>query len=153
MSRRISGTVANVNPQAFSALTKVRFHQVDSVGIVFFGNVFALAHDAYEDFVQHLGFSLKEWFENPEWAVPIRQSGCEYFRPLMQGDELKIQVTVEKLGENSFSLKYGFYRASDLCCEVRLVHVFMNIKTRVKMPMPSLVRERLETYERQCLNA
>ena len=116
-----------------------------------------MAHDAYEDFVLSLGFSWPEWFDNKIWAVPIRQSSCEYFRPLFPGNDCHIEVLIDKIGETSLGLLYRFLVDEILCCEVRLTHAFVGFKPPgekvTKTPIPSEVRQRLETYRAQCLAA
>ena len=140
-----------MNPALFSFLTAVRFHQADPAGILFFGHVGALAHDAYEAFVEHLGFSWREWFENPEWAVPIRKTSCEYLKPMRAGEELTIVVGIEKIGESSITLNYDFRCKGETHAEMQIVHVFLDKKARAKMPIPSVVRRKLEAYQSQGL--
>lgn len=143
--------------KAFTSACKIRFSNTDAAGITFFANVFTMAHDAYEDFVASLGFSWPEWFDNKNWGVPIRQSSCEYFRPLLPGKDCQIEVTIEKIGETSLGLHYRFLIDEILCCEVRLTHAFVELKPVSgklgKTPIPSKVRQRLEAYRAQCLAA
>jgi acyl-CoA thioesterase FadM len=139
--------------------THVRFHQADPAGIMFFGHVGALAHDAYEGFVGSLGFTYSEWFENPEWAVPIRRTTCDYLRPMPAGLELTIVVGVEKIGETSFTLTYSFHgrdnvdRHDETFAKMQIVHSFIDKKTRAKFPIPSVVRGKLEAYQGRSVSA
>ena len=137
----------------FRATYPIRFRSGDPAGISFFANVYPLAHDAFEDFVQALGFEYKEWFQNPDWATPIRHSSCDYFAPLWPGGTVEIFVRIEKLGESSLTLKYLFNSSGQKCAEVTLVHTFIDIKKRAKTTIPSVVRDRLETYEREGLRS
>jgi acyl-CoA thioesterase FadM len=136
----------------YSVTLPIRFRNGDPAGISFFANVYPMAHDTFEDFVQHLGFEWKMWFANEEWAVPLRHSSCEYFQPLMPGKTATITAVVDHLGESSFKMKYLIKNGEKVAAEVTLVHTFMNLKSRAKMAMPSVVRDRLEAYQRQCLN-
>ncbi len=133
----------------FSTRAVIRFRDADPAGVMFFGNVFGIAHDAYEEFIRHLGFEWNEWFAHPEWAVPIRQSSCEYFMPMRPAEVYVILVFVDRIGESSFTLRYAFEAKGRKHCEVSLVHTFLNKQTRTKMPVPSDVRDRLEAYQRQ----
>lgn len=136
----------------FSATLPIRFRQGDPAGISFFANVYSMAHDTFEDFVQHLGFDWKMWFANEEWGVPLRHTACDYFQPLIPGKVSTITVLVENLGESSIKMKYLIKNNEKVAAEVTLVHTFMSMKTRTKMPMPSIVRDRLEAYQRECLS-
>lgn len=138
---------------SFSFAATIHFRDADPAGILFFGNVYALAHDAYEKFVSHLGFEYRTWFENDTWAVPIRHSSCDYQRPLPAGCEVEIQVKIEDIGSSSFTALYAFKSAGQICCEVKLVHAFMDKKSRAKTEIPSAVRGRLESYRSEGLGA
>ena len=131
----------------------IRFHHGDPAGISFFANVYPMAHDTFEDFLQQLGFEWSLWFANEEWAVPLRHTSCDYFQPLFPGKQSTITVLVEHLGESSLKMKYLIKNGDTMAAEVTLVHTFMNIRTRKKMTMPSFVRDRLEAYQRECLSS
>ncbi|MES2962512.1 MAG: thioesterase family protein [Bdellovibrionota bacterium] len=128
--------------------THARFRDADPVGILFFARAYELAHDAYEDFVRSLGFTYREWFENETWGVPIRKSECEHLRPIKPGDEISVSVKIENLGESSFTTSYSIASAGQPASEVKLTHVFMDVKTKKKMAIPSNVRSRLEAHQR-----
>ena len=110
-----------------------------------------MAHDAFEDFVQALGFKYEEWFQNPDWATPIRHSACDYLAPLWPGRNVSIEVTIEKIGESSLTLRYSFASDGKPSAIVTLIHTFIDIRKRAKTAIPSLVRDRLETYQREGL--
>lgn len=132
---------------------RIRFHDGDPAGVSFFGRVYFYAHDAYEHFIEHLGFTYKEWFENPHWAIPLRHSEAEYLRPLRPGETYDIQITVEHIGTTSFKLYYRFMKDTDTYCIVRLTHTFFDYKTRRKAELPANIRGALQTYQGQCVSA
>ncbi len=137
----------------FTSMLNVRFEDSDMGGISFFANVYRFAHRAFEDFVIHLGYGYPEWFQNPEWGLPLRHSEANYFMPLFAGEKYQIKVLLEKIGESSFTARYEISKDAKVHCEVRLVHTFFNKKARAKMAIPSAIRTRLETYQRECLSA
>lgn len=130
----------------FTKSATLQFHQCDPGGIMFFANAYVLAHDAYESFIKYLGFSWHEWFENPVWAVPIRHSSCEYFRPLRPGQEVTISVGIDRLGETSFTAKYTVKQNDQIHMEVQLVHTFIHKEKIKSTPIPSEIRERLKSF-------
>lgn len=132
--------------EPFMKSIHLRFRHGDPAGLLFFGNVYEIAHDVYEDFVEHLGIEWKDWFQNPTWAVPIRHSSCEHLLPMQPSVKYKVRVEVDRLGKSSFTLKYVVVKGSRIYAEVSLVHTFFNKSTRTKMSIPSDVRERLEAY-------
>lgn len=124
-----------------------QFHDADPAGIMFFGNVYAKAHGTYEMFIEHLGFSWKEWFANETWAVPIRHSSCEHLAPIFPGQTYEVECHLEKIGSSSFTMKYAFKSSKAIHAEVTIVHAFIDLKKKAKCEMPSVVRERLEAYQ------
>jgi acyl-CoA thioesterase FadM len=126
----------------------LRFRDADSEGILFFGRANELAHDAYEDFVTSaLGFQWKEWFDHPEWGVPIRHAACDFRRPMRPGDTVEVSVSIKEIGDSSFTSAYVFRNSKgDVHCEVTLTHVFVTRAGHTKLGIPSNVRERLESY-------
>ena len=143
-------------PLPFAVRVPIRFRDADLAGISFFGRVYGFAHDAFEDFVQHLGFEWASWFNNENWGLPIRHSECDYLMPLFPSENYQIQVLVDRISKSSFTLRYVFTslkRPEQVCCEVKLVHTFYDKKARVKMSIPSDIHDRLETYQRECLSA
>ncbi|MGH7939091.1 MAG: acyl-CoA thioesterase, partial [Bryobacteraceae bacterium] len=85
----------------------IEFAHTDMGGVMFFGRYLELAHRAYEDLVCHgLGMEWEDWFNNPDWIVPIRALNIEYLSPLRGGSECEIQARVERSGESSFTHTY-----------------------------------------------
>ena len=124
----------------------IRFDQADPAGIMFFGQVFFLAHEAFEKFVISTGFSWEEWFANSKWGTPIRHSEANFQRPMRPGKSYQINVTVARLGESSMTIRYVFMRDAHVHCEVQIVHTFIDIKEITKMPIPTEVRTRLAKF-------
>jgi acyl-CoA thioester hydrolase/1,4-dihydroxy-2-naphthoyl-CoA hydrolase len=137
----------------FTNTIQLRFRDADPAGIIFFGNVYKIAHDTYEDFIGYLGFEWDEWFQNPDWAVPIRHSSCEHLVPLKPAHTYDVEVWVDRISKSSFTVKYVFVAEGITYCEVSLVHTFYNKRARTKMSIPSEVLDRLEAYRRECLEA
>jgi acyl-CoA thioester hydrolase/1,4-dihydroxy-2-naphthoyl-CoA hydrolase len=125
---------------------QVRFREADPAGIGYFANVFSFAHDAFEDFIQAAGFSWKEWFQTKEYIVPIRHTECNFMRPFLPGENYQIAVSVAKLGDSSFQMKYQFLQGPNQHAEVRMTHVFLDAKSKQKISVPDLVRNRLKVY-------
>jgi acyl-CoA thioesterase FadM len=131
----------------FTTRLLVRFHHADSAGIMFYGNLYFLAHHVFEDFVIAAGFAWKEWFDNPEWQVPVRRVETDYVKPKRAGRELDAELWLERLGETSITLRVRFRDdVGDLCSELMLVGVFTDRKTGTKIPIPRHARERLEKH-------
>jgi len=133
----------------FHASVRIRFEHADPEGIMFFGNIYGIAHEVYEQFVEHLGFTYKDWFLNKTWGVPLRKSECLYSAPLLPGQTYDVKVTVPQISDSSFGTHYIFALNGKTHAEVTLAHVFVDRNARSKTAIPSEIRGRLETYQRE----
>jgi len=124
----------------------ITFDLVDAAGILFFAHVFTLAHHVFESsVVTQMGFSWQEWFNNGQWLTPMKHCEAVYQKPLLGGETYDVAVTSTRIGETSFTLQYRFCRNEETYCTVTLTHVFCNHDTGKKMPVPSHIRQKLES--------
>lgn len=124
---------------------QIPFHLTDTAGILFFGHIFTLAHQAFEHFVIHqLECPWSEWFQNSEWIVPIKKTEAQFHYPLYAGQVSQVEIFIQSISTSSFTSVTTFYQ-QELCSEVKTVHVFCNAKNLQKIPIPIFLIPRLET--------
>lgn len=126
--------------------TKINFYDCDPAGILFYGRVFELAHQAYETMIG--GFNFKEdYWNNSEFVVPVLSSEAHYHLPMKYGEVISVEIRVTNLKSSSFELSYVFFNeGSKKCCEVKTVHVFVDKKTWKKTPMKKTLSDGLSLY-------
>lgn len=123
----------------------VGFDECDSAGVVFYGNYARLSHRLIEQYLIDLGLRWKDWFQSPEWLVPIRHLEVDYQRPLHVGVNARGQVMIEKLGDTSVKFLTRFMDAEGrVAAEVRSVHVFVNPETMDKRAIPDIIKKYLK---------
>jgi len=93
----------------FSYLRTVRFQDTDAAGVVYFANVLAMCHEAYEASLAASGINLKAFFSNSKVAIPIVNASVDFRRPMFCGEDLIIELTPEKLSENEFKIAYQIF--------------------------------------------
>lgn len=126
----------------------IPFHLADPAGIVFFGHVFSIVHEVYEQLIQEQWkIPWETWFKNPDWIVPIKQTQASYHYPLQAGLTYTIQVSQSKVGQTSFSLHYEFLKNEQVHCRVEVVHVFCDTKTKSKQPIPPFIQKIFKNFE------
>lgn len=124
-------------------LTKVQisFDQADPAGILFFANVFSLAHKNLETVLTKEHNLWDTWFNHPEWAVPIVKAETNYLKPMIVGKEYQAKLSVVKMGDSSITFKTDFLdRSNQLCAETITVHVFVNKSDRKKRAIPEEIK-------------
>jgi len=128
----------------FKMNSSVRLSDSDAAGILFFGNYFRLAHDAYEAFMESIGFSLSDMITKADFLILIAHTEADYEKPLRLGEKLAVELTVEEIGQTSFVLSHRLKDAqNDVAAMVKTVHVTVDKKNGGKIPLPEKLREKL----------
>lgn len=129
----------------FSYRTVIQLHHTDAAGVVFFGHLFVLAHDAYQAYMESIGCGLRGILEHGDYHLPIVHAEADFKAPLQVGDVVNIHVQVERLGESSFTLGYEVQNDAGLtAATVRTVHVALDPRRGAGIPLPQTLRAALD---------
>ncbi len=133
----------------FTYKTKIRLHDTDAAGIIFFANQFKIVHDAYEDLLETLGWSFQRMLEETNYFLPIVHAESDYKTSVHVGDNITVAIKIGHIGNTSFSFEYTLKRGKTLVGTAKTVHVTIDQKTRQKLPLPKAMRQALEKYQRR----
>jgi 1,4-dihydroxy-2-naphthoyl-CoA hydrolase len=129
---------------SFTDYYTVKLHDSDAAGVVFFANVFRIAHDVYEQLLKQLGYSFPERFAAGDFIIPIAHAEADYLHPLRVGDTVKITAAVAEIGDSSFVMKFQITDSENrLLATVRTVHVAVDGRTFRTMNLPEDFKKRL----------
>ncbi len=121
----------------FKYKTMIKIYDVDAAGILFFANQFRLVYDAYEAFLDHIGFPVKKIINEASFLLPVVSAKTNYQAPLFVGDNIIIDISVKKVGKSSITLSHKIYKEAELLVgEGETVHVSINKKTGKKISFP-----------------
>ena len=67
--------------------TKIKLHETDAAGLLFFSNQFKLVHDAYEELLETIGLGFAELIRNKDYFLPIVHAEADFKLPLFVDDE------------------------------------------------------------------
>lgn len=84
----------------------IHFQDTDAAGVVYFTNVLAICHEAYEASLIAANINLKSFFSNSTIAVPIFHASVDFMRPLYCGDEVIISLQPRLLRDSEFEVEY-----------------------------------------------
>jgi 1,4-dihydroxy-2-naphthoyl-CoA hydrolase len=118
----------------------VRFADTDAAGVVFFARYLAICHEAYEEALAAAGLELGKFFAANAVVVPVARSECDYLRPLLPGDKLRVTVAPAALTADSFALSFEIFRLGPpdkLAARARTEHVCIASATRQRQALPS----------------
>jgi len=125
---------------------KVRMSDTDMAQIIFFANQFRFTHEALEDFFEKIGISFDTLFHRNPFVFVIVHAESDYFLPLRVGDDLSIEVSIEKVGNSSLTFFFRITRGDELVGTSRIVNVCLDSESRVKMTIPDSFRKLLDPY-------
>ena len=119
----------------------IPFHMADPAGIMFFGNIFALAHGTFEQWISEQEGGWSQWYTNPEWIAPIRKAEVDYFKPLRAGEVFEVSFTLKEVTDSSFVSLIEFIKAGECHARLETRQVFCDRKTIKKIPVPPQARK------------
>jgi 4-hydroxybenzoyl-CoA thioesterase len=93
----------------------VRFADVDHAGIVYYPRFFHYFHTAFEEFFrERLGSrGYVALLDEERIGFPAVSAHCDYKAPLRFGDTMAIDMSLERMGERSITLRYRVYRCPE----------------------------------------
>lgn len=135
--------------KSFNRDIQIRFREADPAGILYFGNIFSLAHDSFEEFIQAAGLPWADWFKSNPYLVPIRHAEADFLSPFFAGEKYQILTTIASISDSSFQVRYEFRSGSRIHARVKMVHTFVDNKAKTKVPVPENIKKILSPYLRE----
>jgi acyl-CoA thioester hydrolase len=122
-----------VNPITLVSHTtaKVRFNEVDSLGIAWHGHYVKYFEDGREAFGAEHGLGYLDVYHNG-LVTPIVNLSCNYKRPLSYGDSILIETTFVDNPAARIHFSYKIYQLSrhELVAEGSTTQVFLDSQSR-----------------------
>jgi 1,4-dihydroxy-2-naphthoyl-CoA hydrolase len=129
---------------SFSFKSFVFFNHADPAGILFFNRVFDYAHNCLEAYTFSSPGMWDLWFKNEEFAAPLVSCNAQFKKPILCGKEIEIILNISEVKNTSVTFLFKILQENQLSCEVTTTHVFVDKKTFKKIPIPEIIKSRLE---------
>lgn len=112
-------------------LTKVRFNEVDSLGITWHGHYVRYFEDGREAFGAEHGLGYLDYYRHG-LATPIVSLHCDYKRPLRYGDTALIETRFVDHPAAKVHFEYRILNAdtNELVASGTTVQVFLDVESR-----------------------
>lgn len=126
----------------------IRFQDTDAAGVVYFANLLAICHEAYEDSLMVAGIDVRDFFRQGETIVPIVHASVDFFQPLHCGDRISIQLSVSQSKPSDFEIAYEIYlenNTNQLVSKAKTKHVCIDTQTRTRKALPESLLNWLQT--------
>ena len=126
---------------------RVRLHDTDAAGRLFFAHLFRHAQEALEAFMEDIGYPIDAMLRAGEILLPLTHAEADYRRPMRHGDRIRVQVWVEDLRRRSFAIGYRFLsEADEELATAKTVHVLVSDETQVGEALPEALRAGLSRH-------
>lgn len=135
--------------QVYIVPSEIMFRHCDPAGIVFYPRYVEMLNDTIEHWFKHyLNVDFNALHLERKLGIPVVSLNVEFKSPGMLGEAITKELSVEKLGRSSVSLKIALKDAEPPKTpklEARMTIVFMNLDTQESTEIPADIRERIQT--------
>ncbi|MEG4403730.1 thioesterase family protein [Microcoleus sp. MON2_D5] len=139
----------------FTYTRTVRFQDTDAAGVVYFANVLAMCHEAYEASLAASGINLKAFFSNPQVAFPIIHASVDFYRPMFAGDRLMIQLMPKQVTGDEFEIAYQVFSgevAGRSAAKALTKHVCIDAVSRARKQLSEDLMQWMRKFEIEISN-
>jgi len=130
---------------AFHNEIRIRYQECDMQGVVYFAR-----------YPEYYDISLTELFRvalgsyqsmvDAGTDIVVAEQTVRYRSPARFDDVVDVAITIDRLGETSMQSAYAISRGGELIVEGDVRHVFIDVPTKAKRPMPEEIRAALGAY-------
>jgi 1,4-dihydroxy-2-naphthoyl-CoA hydrolase len=118
-------------------------HQTDAAGVVFYANLFVMAHDCYEAWLNQ--YVLLSDLIDLGVHIPIAHAEADYKLPIPLSEEVTIVPELVNKKHTSYTILYTFKKEDGQCAAtVQTVHVCIDGTTRKPIKIPSIIEGALK---------
>jgi YbgC/YbaW family acyl-CoA thioester hydrolase len=131
-------------PDPFSWNSRIRFVDTDASGRIHYSALFRHLEIAEDEFLRSLGFPYFDQRAG-SLAFPRVHVEAQFTAGLVYDDQIRIEVTVERVGDTSYTLYFMVYRQDGEAAVARgrITAVCMDKRTQKASSLPEDLREAL----------
>jgi len=115
---------------------RIRLARTDAGGVVYFAEFAALAHEAYEAFLEEVGYSVRMLLDKGTMSLPVVDVAMSLTSALRLGDDVDVEVRVGHLGTTSFQTTYRMRCGDREVATAKLAHVCLDRASHRACPIP-----------------
>lgn len=123
----------------FSYCRNIYLSNTDAAGVLYFAEGMSICHEAYEEWLDSKGISLQKVLQEKKIALPIVRGEIDFFKPIVCGDKLEIQLDLLAIKNSSFAIAYKLFNLSSsnkLSAKALTKHVCIDPQTRQRINLP-----------------
>lgn len=118
---------------------RIRFVDTDASGRIHYTALLRHFEAAEIEFFHHIGLPY-DHIEDREVSLPRVHAEADYLAALTFDDKVEIEVSVERVGEKSYTLAFRVFLGETLAGKGKLVIACMDRATQRSRPLPGPLR-------------
>lgn len=119
-------------------------YHTDAAGVVFYANLFVMAHDCYEQWMGSY-MPISEILSS-NIQIPIVHAHADYLEPIRLSDEMTIQMSLVEKKQTSYTLLFTFINpVGEPSAHVQTTHAVIHGQTRKQVDIPQPLLDGLST--------
>ena len=142
-----------MNHSTYETTIAVCFGDVDQAGIVYYPNLFHYCHIAFERFfAEYVGIPYHRLIAEERLSFPTVNVSTNFNKPLRYGDEVRISVSVARIGKSSVQFRYVGRNLSDgePCFDALITTVAIDMDTFKPIQLPQKYAEIFKRKAQLC---
>lgn len=135
--------------EPFTIEEYVRWSDVDAAGVVCYGAYVRFIEIAETELFRAAGFPYGSIFERFHCWLPRVKYACEFHKPALLDQRLRVRAWVKRLGNASMSFAFGVDDESGArIADCEIVMVCVDRSTFASKPLPEALRAALTPFVR-----
>lgn len=121
---------------AFTQEQYIPFQFIDAARVMFFGRSTEIFHQTYEAWLLASGKEWTEIFQNPKYAIPIKNFEVEFKKPCYAGKPYIASLKVSAINNSSFETTFQLLENDKACFVTKATHVFIDVNAMRPIAIP-----------------
>jgi len=135
--------------QIFKYKETVQLYHVDGASMLFYGQLFFILHNAFAAFLKKHNFSIRDRLVKQDFFFPVVHTEANYSKSVFVGDEIDIDLFIERIGTTSFTVAYHLSSKGVSIGDAKIVHAGIDAKSKTKIELPIEFKSVLEEFLRE----
>lgn len=131
----------------FTHLYTIGLHDSDAAAMVFSANLIRICHQAYEAFMESIGYGIGRLLKERPFGLPLVHIEGDFQKILRVGDKVEIRLRIPEIGRSSFRVAYEWVKDGETYATAATVHVCVDVKTYKARELPGEFRRKLEKFK------
>jgi len=116
---------------------RVRLHDTDSSGLIYYGAVAAWLTRAQSELWPALGFRQQGRLPSP--MMPVVNANLSYHGPLALGDAYELTGWIDEAGSTSLTMAFTVALGEHVRVSARMTHVHLDLDSGRPIPLPPVM--------------